>query len=69
MYGQDGVPEMAKYLQEDDGKPTFDISLDVTVTGESEPDGGQLYTDTPPASGEERPTHVMRSNLKHLAYS
>ena len=41
MYGQDGVPEMAKYLREDDDKPTFDIDLDMTVTGESEPDSRQ----------------------------
>ncbi|GHJ83663.1 hypothetical protein NliqN6_0065 [Naganishia liquefaciens] len=50
---REGIPEMAKYLQEDDDQPTFDIDLDMSIT----------------ASGEEKPTHVMRSNLKHLAYS
>lgn len=61
---------MADYLHETDTRPTFDIDLDMTITGEStrksiaqEPD--LVFK----AAGEDEPTHVMRSNLKHLAYS
>ncbi|KAI5450884.1 hypothetical protein NCC49_002625 [Naganishia albida] len=50
---RENVPEMAAYLREEDTRPTFDVELDMTIT----------------AAGEDEPTHVMRSNLKHLAYS
>ncbi|KAJ9102974.1 hypothetical protein QFC19_004531 [Naganishia cerealis] len=56
---RENVPPMASYLHEADAKPTFDIELDMTVVGEF----------ILAAAGEDEPTHVMHSNLKHLAYS
>lgn len=31
---QENVPDMADYLHEKDTRPTFDIELDMTITGE-----------------------------------